>query len=320
MDERSATVICSAATEEPAPSQLTDRSPYFLQLAGGTPGAMYHLPDGPHWVGRSTDSSICLLEASVSRRHALVEVVDSIPHVTDLGSTNGTYVNGSRLDERVGVSLTPGDLVRFGSAVVVKYSRPDPTEEQAHRELYDRAIRDPLTQLYNRRHFLEEARGLAHRTSWHRLGLAVLLLDIDHFKHVNDRFGHVAGDAALREVAIVMRQKTRQDDLVARYGGEEFICALPIATEALARERAELIRAEIESRTIETESGPLEITVSIGLAFAPPNAPQPLEQLTAAADRALYFAKDQGRNRVELAPESRLAELLTSTMDEIETC
>jgi two-component system cell cycle response regulator len=126
----------------------------------------------------------------------------------------------------------------------------------------------------------------------------VLMIDIDHFKRVNDTFGHETGDAVLREVATVLRQCTRSQDLVARYGGEEFVVALPIASLGLATERAERIRRGLSARRILAQGAPLRITASIGVAFTPAGRPLPVEALIASADQSLYRAKDGGRDRV----------------------
>jgi diguanylate cyclase (GGDEF)-like protein len=130
------------------------------------------------------------------------------------------------------------------------------------------------------------------------MGLAVLMLDIDHFKRINDRYGHVAGDGVLREVAAVIRESTRAEDLVARYGGEEFVVALPVSTPQLATERAERIRCNLAARTIYAGNDEIRVTASLGLAFGPSGGSRHEVALIMAADQALYQAKAEGRNRV----------------------
>jgi two-component system, cell cycle response regulator len=129
-----------------------------------------------------------------------------------------------------------------------------------------------------------------------------LMLDVDHFKQINDRYGHVAGDDVLREVATVIRESTRAEDLVARYGGEEFVIALPVSLASLAVRRAERIRVELAARTIVAGSHHVRLTASVGLSFNPPGWPRNERALIVSADQALYQAKAGGRNRVVCAP------------------
>ncbi len=133
---------------------------------------------------------------------------------------------------------------------MLKLVRLDPHDERFQRDMFERTVRDPLTGLYHRAYFLSQIGVLAERYAAAGIGMAILMLDIDHFKQINDRYGHVAGDDVLREVAAVIRESTRAEDLVARYGGEEFVIALPVSLVALAVQRAERIRLAIARRTI----------------------------------------------------------------------
>ncbi len=146
------------------------------------------------------------------------------------------------------------------------------------------------------------------------------MLDLDHFKQINDRYGHLAGDYVLREVAQVIRESMRAEDLVARDGGEEFVVALPVSAPDLAIDRAERIRSSLEERGIPAAGTEIRVTVSIGLAVGQLGRPNSELALIEAADRALYQAKSDGRNRVVLgrspckpeARETESAEFLTS--------
>ena len=167
--------------------------------------------------------------------------------------------------------------------------------------LEHQSIRDSLTNLFNRR-FMEIAldREL-RRAIRHQKPLAVLMLDIDHFKQLNDTYGHEAGDVVLREVAAVMRQAVRGEDTICRYGGEEFVAILPELCVDDALARAESIRHLVsELRLYHRGESLREITISIGIAVYPQNG-ESLDQLLSLADRALYEAKHMGRNRVVLA-------------------
>src|SRR5262249_35032879 len=155
-------------------------------------------------------------------------------------------------------------------------------------------VRDALTGLYNRGFFLTQIRSLATRSAEAGIGLAVLMLDVDHFKLVNDRYGHQVGDSVLKEVAAALRESTRAEDLVARYGGEEFVLALPVSEPDRASERAEQIRRNVAQRWIEVDDERIHVTASVGLAFCFPGRTRNELALIRMADQALYRAKADG--------------------------
>jgi two-component system, cell cycle response regulator len=306
MDRRCSTSFLDSATASDLALPSSPRLPMYLILVrGGMTGSMFRLSPGENRLGRAHENAILLHERSISRHHALFEVdadgdgdVDGDVWLSDLGSTNGTFLNGPPLDAHAPVRLRDGDRVRLGASCVVKFVRLDECDERFQREMYERTVRDPLTQLYNRAYFLDRVGPLIERSAESGLGLAMLMLDIDHFKRINDAFGHDAGDMVLCEVADVLRESTRPDDLVARHGGEEFAVALPAVTPGQAIDRGERIRASLAARRIVVAETPLRITASIGLAFTPARPAQPPGVLLSLADRLLYQAKATGRNRV----------------------
>ncbi len=300
MDEKGATYLCDLIKSGSAdPGAESPSARYLIILRGGVPGSMLPLAPGLRSLGRSSESDLQIPEMSVSRQHASIEIDnEGKVWLVDLNSSNGTFRNGERLVPRVRHLLSDGDRIGFGPSLLVKFTCPDPTEERCQRELFERAFRDPLTGLFNRGYFLDQAAHLERQAASLGLGLAVLMLDIDHFKEVNDTFGHDAGDGVLREVAQVIRSATRADDLVARYGGEEFVVALPIGTPDHATERAERIRETVASRRIALMGHLIRVTSSIGVAFAAPGRHRPLTSLISAADAGLYQAKRGGRDRV----------------------
>ncbi len=174
-------------------------------------------------------------------------------------------------------------------------------------KLENQSIRDGLTRLFNR-HFMAIAlEREVHRALRSTSPLAVLMIDVDHFKAFNDAFGHEAGDTVLREVAECFRQSVRSEDVVCRYGGEEFIIILPETNEETAVERAELIRQAISKLRVQSKGETLrQISVSIGIAMYPAPA-RDATDLVRLADRALYDAKHAGRDRVHVARESATA-------------
>ena len=262
MDERCDTKVCQAVTPDVdadlPPTPDVTRPMYLIVVSGGPPGAIQRLGAGGLGSGRSHENTVRFSDLSVSRRHAAL-VVDAVGDIwlTDLNSTNSTFLNDGRVAPHVPHRLHDGDRVRLGSSVVLKFVRLDPCDEQFQRELFERTVRDPLTGLYNRTFFLDQIGPLADLGASRGQGLAVLMLDVDHFKRVNDALGHDAGDAVLREVAAVLRESTRGEDLVARYGGEEFVAALPVASPAQATERAERIRAALAARGSSPRARPI---------------------------------------------------------------
>jgi two-component system cell cycle response regulator len=315
MDDNTATLFNDLLTmQDGEPSPGPPLPMYLIVLAGGIPGAMLPLEPGGTRLGRSTDNVLQLHEDSVSRHHAVLRVdEEGKVRLTDLASTNGTFVNGKRIPNHKPVLIHDGDRLQFGSSVVVKFARPDPCEEQFQRVMFERTVRDSLSGLYNRSYFLEQVPLLADESTCRGKGMAILMIDIDHFKRVNDTFGHEVGDAVIREVANVIRQSTRTEDLVARYGGEEFVAALPISAPDHATERAERIRKGLADRRIVAVGQRVRVTASIGVSFAPTSRTLTAEALIAAADLCLYQAKNAGRDRVVFnqKPVVTLAEPVT---------
>jgi diguanylate cyclase (GGDEF)-like protein len=159
-----------------------------------------------------------------------------------------------------------------------------------------RAMKDGLTGLWNRAAFLDIFKREMDRAERAHASTGLLLLDLDHFKRVNDRYGHLAGDAVLREVALRFKQNVRSYDFVGRYGGEEFLIALPGCDRAQLRKRAEGIRKAICDEPVRVGKVEIPVTVSIGAAAATKGGKSAME-VVGVADCALYRAKDEGRNR-----------------------
>jgi len=177
--------------------------------------------------------------------------------------------------------------------------------EVKNRELSALSIKDGLTDLVNYRYFQECLKREVERSSRTGLPLSLIMIDIDHFKHVNDQYGHQTGDDVLARMSKILGEKRRINDIVARYGGEEFAIILPDTPCLAAAKVAERLRIRVASQTFVCREHRLsnEVTLSLGVASAPLNATDP-ERLVSAADIALYNAKRLGRNRVELASNS----------------
>jgi len=210
-------------------------------------------------------------------------------------TTVGAMVCGSR--RRDGLP----DPVQAGLSMLSLQSAAALVRTRLYEQAEKLATTDGLTGLLNRRTLGSQLMARVREAQRYRRPLSVLLLDVDHFKKVNDTHGHPAGDAVLRGVAAVARAQARETDLVARYGGEELVVVLPQTDAAGARAIAERLRAAVESTAHATDQGPLRVTVSVGVATWPGGG-QTGDELLTAADRALYRAKQTGRNRVESGP------------------
>jgi diguanylate cyclase (GGDEF)-like protein len=161
-----------------------------------------------------------------------------------------------------------------------------------HRKL---ALTDELTGLPNRRFFLEQAERLSHRAGRDRVSACIMMMDLDHFSQVNERFGHAGGDAALVAVARLLRGHMRPTDIVARYGGEEFCALVDKSDLKMARQIAEKLRATVAAQPVDVRGKPYSITISIGIAEL---GGKELAAALRQADEALYLAKARGRNQV----------------------
>jgi diguanylate cyclase (GGDEF)-like protein len=245
-------------------------------------------------IGRGRDNDIALQSDAVSRHHAKLERRGMELVISDLGSTNGTFVNDdpTRLTE---CRLKRGDQLRIGDTVF-KYLSGMDIEAQYHAIISQMAMTDGLTNLSNRKQLdasLEEEVARAQR---HRRKLSLLMLDIDHFKRINDDHGHLVGDGVLTRLAALMKQRLRPTDKLGRYGGEEFCAILPETPLCGAAEIAESLRALIDEQRIVVDNRTVAVTVSIGIAEL--QAEMQCADLYRAADQMLYRAKTLGRNRV----------------------
>jgi two-component system, cell cycle response regulator len=244
-------------------------------------------------LGRDPACDVVLRGGDVSRRHARVVPRDGGHLLVDLGSTNGTFVNGARVET---VALAPGDRITLGGAAA-RYLRAGETEERDLADLAALARVDPLTGLANRRAFDEALAAAVARAHRAAAPLSVVALDVDHFKRVNDAHGHAAGDAVLRELAARARAALREGDLLARVGGEELAALLPGEPLEGAADAAERLRAAVAAAPFAAGTAALPVTISAGCAALEPGD-RDGGALLARADARLYEAKRSGRNRV----------------------
>jgi diguanylate cyclase (GGDEF)-like protein len=291
----------AAPTLETPKSAPMGASPYLVVIAGPSFGEMYRLRADRVVVGRGDKTDVRIVDDGISREHAALQREGGKVVLVDLGSTNGTYWNGVRVSRQ---DLADGDKISVGAATILKFTYQDRHDEHYQRQLFESALRDGLTNTFNRRYFLDRLHGELRFSVRHGKPLALLFVDIDHFKKINDTYGHQAGDQLLAAVARVLMTTIRAEDVLARYGGEEFavICReIELAgAEALARR----LVAAVAERPFEFGGQQIPVTISVGATID--RGRSDAQALIAVADAAMYEAKRAGRNRVCLrAPAAR---------------
>ncbi len=310
-----ATVITSLDDlAEKLPGAGAQRHPHLIVIAGVGVGRHYRLAGPVSYIGRGETCEVQIQDTGISRKHARISLEpngDAI--VEDLGSTNGTFVENRRIDRH---RLQDGDKIQIGRTAIIKFSVTDATEINFAEQMYTSATQDGLTKVANRKFFDEEFRKEYAYATRHRTPLSVLMIDLDHFKRVNDTYGHSTGDLVLRVVARTLARVVRTEDILARYGGEEFVILARGIDRAGAAILAERIRATVESQLVPNPSGGFRVTVSVGAATMIEGAMRSRVLLLAAADRALYRAKSAGRNRVEQWSESDPIDVSADTVTE----
>src|SRR3954463_6706425 len=285
-DEGESTRITNLASLE---SELRARRQqvhaYLVVLAGTNLGEAYKI-DGPESVvGRAMSAQLRLNDDGISRRHCRVLSIGGRVIIEDLGSANGTLVNGEMVQHQ---ELKEGDKIRLGANTMLKFTYQDKLDETFQQQMYDAALRDGLTKCYNKKFFIDRLDTEFAYAKRHKTMLSVVIFDVDHFKKVNDNFGHLAGDAVLVHLARITQSMLRTEDVAARYGGEEFaiICrGIPLLNAGVVGER---MRAAVETHNFEFQGKRLAVTISVGVAALPeaqiPNA----AGLVGEADAALY--------------------------------
>jgi diguanylate cyclase (GGDEF)-like protein len=291
------------ATEktQAAPAAIIHDRATLTVITGLNAGQVFALDAFEHVIGRGTEADLWLEDPAISRKHArIARRPDGRFMVEDMGSTNGTFVGGRKVEGRC--DLQTGDRVQVGPNLMLRFSITDDAEQELQRRLYESSTRDALTRAFNRKYFNERLVAEIAHARRHKTHLALLMLDLDRFKEVNDLHGHLAGDMVLRVVAAHVQRLIRIEDVLARYGGEEFVILARSTQHKDAGTLAERVRSTIERLQINVaEKGrlTLQVTTSIGiasLADLPPEAGG--TELVASADARLYRAKVSGRNCV----------------------
>jgi diguanylate cyclase (GGDEF)-like protein len=270
------------------------RSSALVVIYGEELGRKYDLEEGKTIIGRSSKSDIQIDHDSVSRQHVKVTAEEGRVSIEDVGSTNGTFLNDESLKGSVG--LRNNDLIKVGRTVF-KFIAHNNIEAAYHDEIYRLTTVDGLTQVHNRRYFDEAIERELSRCRRYGRALSLLLIDVDHFKRINDTFGHLAGDAVLKEVASAIQKRIRKEDLLSRYGGEEFAVLTPEIDQKGAHAMGEKVRKVIEKHEFSFDGEVIPVTVSCGVSSLGKKSDD-AAALVQRADEKLYEAKESGRNKV----------------------
>ncbi len=255
-------------------------------------------------LGREIGADVRVNDPKVSRRHAMIvsspdpATGQTIYTLKDFGTRSGTLLNGERVSEEV---LQNGDKISLGDQLL-RFDLLDEIDREYQRLIHRLISHDDLTGLLSGRSFFSELRREAERSKLIDRPFCVLMMDIDHFKNVNDTYGHLTGSKTLEEIGETIIDCLRSGDAAARFGGEEFAAFLLDAEVGQAMVAGERIRKEIEQREFSVvrqgkPEGTHRVTISVGVAAFPDDSSDPIE-LVEMADSALYRAKREGRNRV----------------------
>ena len=265
--------------------------PCLVIISGDDMGRRYELGKEECTIGRADTCTICVNTDQVSRKHASVQAVLGKYYVVDMRSTNGTFVNEQKVER---AKLLDGDQIRVGKTVL-KYTESH-VEQRYFEHVFNLASMDALTGAFNKRYFDETFGKEVQRSQQAQTPLSIALFDIDHFKKINDTYGHPAGDAVLKNVAGTVASQLRDGDALFRVGGEEFALLLGSTPLAFAVQAAEATRALIASLVTDFMGTRITATLSLGVAeLAAGEQPAELYQ---RVDGLLYAAKRGGRNRV----------------------
>ncbi len=281
--------VISKISERP-----TNPNSALVLIHGLDLGRKYDLSLTKTVIGRSSKSDIQVDQESVSRSHAEIHADGTTVMISDAGSTNGTWVN----DEMItgAVELRNGDLIKIGRTIF-KYIAGGNIETAYHDEIYRLTTVDGLTQVFNRRYFEETLEREISRCRRYERELCLILIDIDRFKHINDTWGHLAGDFVLKHLASAVKANVRKEDIFARYGGEEFALLLPEIELKRGLATAEKLRKLVSEERFRFDNQDIPVTISLGIT-ALDTEDRTGPELVRMADDKLYQAKHNGRNLV----------------------
>lgn len=282
--------------------QKAKEQPACLILIRGTPqGHRFFITADEMIIGRDPSADISIPDNSISRKHAKVIREGNVVKIEDLGSSNGTAINGKKLESGNVAKLAKEDLIKLGNSIV-KYLPAGEIEIIFYGNLNQAANTDQMTKCFNKGYFLEAIEAEVKRAKALSTQLALIFFDLDHFKKVNDTYGHEGGDFVLKEFTNLVRTMgvLRQKDIFARYGGEEFCLMMPGTSIQDAAQMAETIRGKIHAHEFVYEGKRIPVTTSLGVSEIKADM-EVAADLIKSADKALYESKQGGRNRVTVS-------------------
>jgi len=275
--------------------QTTRRMPCLVVVQGVEAGKVVALASRSLVIGSASAADIRLEERGVSRRHVRVLLRKHVVGVEDLGSTNGSWVNGQRISKTT--LLKDGDSLQLGVCrLALRFQ--DPQEKAVLLRLYERATRDFLTGLLNRASLEERLGREVQRHLRYDRGLALIQFDLDHFKRINDGFGHEVGDRVLKAVCSAVKTRLRRSDCCGRMGGEEFLVLMPETDLGRAGAVAEDLRRCVAGLGLVAGNKRLPVSASFGVVASGGEDTLHPGVLTRAVDKACYMAKEKGRDCV----------------------
>ncbi|MFH1807321.1 MAG: GGDEF domain-containing protein [Pseudomonadota bacterium] len=264
----------------------------LIVIYGEDLGRKYSLGQGQISIGRSARCDVQIDQEAISRQHAKIVAAFGETVISDLGSTNGSYVNDELIDQ---ATLQDGDLVKIGRTIF-KYLSGSNIEQSYHEEIYRLTTIDGLTQVHNKRYLMEQLEREISRARRYQRPFALVVFDVDNFAQVNHGFGHLAGDAVLAQLARMVNQSSRRHDIVARIEAEQFAVALPEIDLKAARIFAERVRSMVHRSTFTFEEAAIRVTLSMGVAaMGEETGPS---ELMSAVNENLSLAKTRGGNCV----------------------
>jgi two-component system cell cycle response regulator len=294
-EDETMAVSAQRASQEIIPPVLQQRT-VIKVLTGLEAGRVHLVTVDDLVVGRASTCDLRIDDTSLSRQHCRIHKTNGTYFVEDLGSRNGTQVNGARI--KAPTQLEDGALIQLAAGTIIMFSHQEDLEVQAEQRLYASAVLDPLTGLHNRRHLDARLKSEFAFANRHGTPLSVLLIDIDHFKKINDTYGHAGGDAALRVLSERLQRTVRTEDIVARYGGEEFAVVARGIEGPGAMLLAERIRETAAKIQVPHEGKVIAFTISVGVTtMSRERIFESIAAVLKAADDGLYKAKETGRNR-----------------------
>jgi diguanylate cyclase (GGDEF)-like protein len=293
--------ICDRKVIAPADGSQKAEHSIMLTVIGGNEidfGKHFVLEKKQTVLGRSKSVDIPIVDGKISKVHCEITVIRSgrgIEQISikDLDSTNGIYVNGELVSQD---TLKAGDKIQVGDTVL-QLSYSDEIEKEYHAKLFDFAARDALTGLYNKRFIVNELENYCRIARRSGRSFSIIMIDIDDFKQINDRFGHLSGDEFLKNLAQLFRSSLRDQDVAGRVGGEEFLIVLPETAIEGAFQLAVRIRKLVEDFVLHYQDHEIQTTISAGVCQFE-NKIKDVKEFLDLADRAMYEAKKSEKNKV----------------------